>query len=163
MPPSVGTRAPSSPTISHRGNAQTKGKISSMISVRPGPLAEIASSMPNAPAATKEKINATTPTVDIFVFLSAPELFSFISYLLILSITQTRSISKVRDQTGAYYGGYTGKIREKWPKICKKRQGKTTCVISSVFLPVGYSLIGATVVVFPKFPPTTFFFTCQFL
>ena len=82
MPPSDGRMDPSSPTISLRGKAQMKGNTSSMINVTPGPLAEMASSMPKAPAATKEKISATTPMVDSFVFLSASVFFSLIPNLL---------------------------------------------------------------------------------
>ena len=82
MPPSEGRIDPSSPTISHSGKAQTKGKTSSIIRVKPGPLAAMASSMPKAPAATKEKISATTPMVESFDFLRDSELFSLIPNLL---------------------------------------------------------------------------------
>lgn len=54
------------------------GNATSIIRVSPGPLAEIASSIPNAPAATNEKINATTPTSDIVVFFRAA-VFFFVS------------------------------------------------------------------------------------
>ena len=54
---------------------QTKGKITSSARVMPGPLEEMASSIPKAPAATKEKTMATTPMVDIFVFCRISVLF----------------------------------------------------------------------------------------